>query len=408
MPTDPPPIEPGYHHHPLSLFEPNETNPRVISDEDFERLRADVRDENFQQARPIIVDLHERDVVGGNQRYRAKVANGDTHGWFWIEDFSGPGGQDRREEWLFKDNGDYGQWVPDAVAAILQARTERGAAVDILGLREARVEELMNVRAHQRRLRDPYAEPPPPPATPVTKIGDVIKLGQHTLMCGDSRDAGQITALMTSHGEHQAQLLYTDPPYGVSYVGGLKPREPIGGDEKGTNIYADFLAAAAEADVLDDLAPMYLYHADRELPAVIAALAEHGWEIKAGLLWLKNRANYITPAHYKALHESILYCSRGDAVRWYGPNNETTVWDQPHSLKNTFHATQKPVENAERAMRNSTREGDTVLDLFGGSGATLIAGETQNRRVAMMELDPGLADVIVARWEAVTDEKARR
>lgn len=390
---------------PMDMFRPSDSNPRRINDEDFDRLRRDVADERMQRARPIIIDLHERDIVGGNMRYRAKAANGDTHGWFWIEDFSGPGGQDRREEWIFRDNGEYGDWVPDAVAQILAARRERGSSLDVLGIRNQRVEELLKVAGYTRRkhVGDPDDQAPPVPETPVTKEGDLIVLGNHRLLCGDSTYAGDISNALGDHGP--AQLVYTDPPYGVEYTGGMKKREALAGDEKGTNIYADFIAAMAEAEAVDGHAAMYLWHADRELPAVLAGLGD--WEIRAGLVWRKNNAQYMTAAHYKHAHEPLLYLARGP-VRWRGPNNETTIWDCDRSPRNDYHPTQKPVELAERAIRNSTAEGDTVLDLFGGSGSTLIGCETQNRRCVMIELDPGYCDVIVARWEALTGTAAQR
>lgn len=396
---------------PLDWFAPSTTNPRSISDEDFDRLRRDVADERMQKARPIIVDLHERDIVGGNMRYRAKLANGDTMGWFWVEDFSGPGGQDRREEWIFRDNGEYGDWVPEAVAQILAARKERGSSLDVLGMRQQRVEELIRVAGYSRRktLGDPEATPPEPDV-PVTQSGDLIRLGQHVLLCGNSTNANDLERAIRA-ADDQVAMIFTDPPYGVGYNGGMKPREELDGDERGTTIYDGFLGALAGVcggDALMLGAAMYLWHADREIGPVVDALREHGWAIHAGIVWEKNNAQFMTNAHYKHLHEPLLYCGRTIGPLWYGPNNETTVWKADRSPRNDFHPTQKPVELAERAMANSSRPGDVVLDAFGGSGSTLIAGESQKRQVVMLELKPSFCDVIVARWEAFTGDRAKR
>jgi DNA modification methylase len=162
----------------------------------------------------------------------------------------------------------------------------------------------------------------------------------------------------------------------------------------------------------DDKAPLYLWHAGVKgiAAAAAAAAAAAGYEIRCELVWNKNQAQFgALSAQYKQKHEPAYYCfKRGSAPRWFGPTNEVTVWDVDRASKNEFHPTQKPTELATRAMRNSSQPGHVVLDLFLGSGATLIAAEESNRRCFGLELSPAYCDVIVARWEKFSGKKAER
>jgi site-specific DNA-methyltransferase (adenine-specific) len=242
------------------------------------------------------------------------------------------------------------------------------------------------------RQTDPGARP----AAPRSKPGRVVELGPHRLMCGDSTNPDQLAQLL---GDARAQLVLTDPPYGVDYDGGTTKREKLAGDERGTGIYAAFLPTLAAA--VDPKAALYLWHAGAAALPVLQALASTGWEVRAQIIWVKNLAQFgALSAQYHQQHEPLFYCHRrGTAPRWYGPKNEVTVWPADRAASNDLHPTQKPVELAERAISNSTQLDDLVLDPFGGSGSTLIACHNLGRRAYLMELDPGYCDVIVDRYE---------
>jgi len=244
-------------------------------------------------------------------------------------------------------------------------------------------------------LTDPD-EVPEPPVEPTTRPGDLWRLGEHRLLCGDSTVVTDLDRLLSGT---TAQLVFTDPPYGVDYEGGTKVREKLVGDHAGTSIYADVLSVLPR--YCDPKAPLYLWHADRTSMPVLQALHDSGWEVRAQIIWRKNLAQFGSlSAQYKQQHEPCFYGHRrGQAPYWYGPTNEVTVWDVDRAPKNEYHPTQKPVELAARAMRNSSQPGDIVLDLFGGSGSTLIAAEQDGRRARLMELDPRYCDVIIRRWE---------
>lgn len=243
---------------------------------------------------------------------------------------------------------------------------------------------------------------PEPPAEPVTRPGDLWQLGPHRLLCGDSTVVTDVERLM--NGE-LADLVFTDPPYGVGYTGGAKPREALQGDQLGTTIYGDALPMLQVAAA--DHAALYLWYADAHAAAAAAAAA--GYVISAQVIWVKNNAQFVTSAHYKGKHEPCYYAHRkGCSAKWYGPNNEVTVWEANRANKNEWHPTQKPTELGERAMRNSSPAGGLVLDLFGGSGSTLIAAHAANRRANLMEIEPAYCDVICQRFENHTGIKPER
>ena len=231
-----------------------------------------------------------------------------------------------------------------------------------------------------------------------TELGQLWQLGEHRLICGDCTDAAVVQRVT---GGELAQLVYTDPPYGVDYDGGTKVREKLEGDST-TDLYMP--ACRMATDFSDDESALYLWHAGVKGIAAAAAAAAAGYEIRCELVWNKNQAQFgALSAQYKQKHEPMYYCfKRGHAPRWFGPTNEVTVWDCDRASVNEFHPTQKPVELAERAMRNSSESSDVVLDLFLGSGATLIAWERLGRKCRGMEISPCYVAVALQRWAEMT------
>lgn len=246
-------------------------------------------------------------------------------------------------------------------------------------------------------------EVPEPPAEPITKLGDIYKLGNHRLMCGDSTSIDAVEKLMDGK---KADMVFTDPPYGVDYSGGaLSGRTKLSNDHKNTDIYAEVLPCLYAVTI--DKAAFYIWHA-AGYADMASRLTDAQFSIRSQIIWNKNMAQFgALSAQYKQKHEPCFYCfKKGSAPNWYGPTNEVTVWDVKRESKNELHPTQKPVELAERALENSSLANDMVLDLFGGSGSTLIACEKTNRKARLMELDPRYCDVIVSRWEQYTGKQA--
>jgi len=222
------------------------------------------------------------------------------------------------------------------------------------------------------------------------------------VLCGDATKREDVERVM---GGAVAELMVTDPPYGVNYEGGQvnkSKREEIHGDSD-TSIFKDAFSVAI---VAVPAGAWYVWHADRHAEPVYAAIRESGFDIRALIIWNKLKAHYGAPsAHYCQKHEPCLYAVLGSAG-FVGASNETTVWDieQPHL--NEYHPTQKPVECMQRPTQN--HKSHTVYDPFLGSGTTLIAAEQLNRKCYGLEIEPKYCDVIVKRWEDFTGKKAKR
>lgn len=238
-----------------------------------------------------------------------------------------------------------------------------------------------------------------------TKLGDIYILGKHRLLCGDSTDAAAVEKLMDGQ---KADIAVTDPPYNVGYTGGTKDALTIQNDKQEDSAFRQFLSAAfTNMDAaMKPGAVFYIWHADSEGYNFRAACKEAGWQVRQCLIWNKNqlvmgRQDY----HWK--HEPCLYgWKEGAAHLWASDRKQTTIlcFDRPQ--KNAEHPTMKPVALLAYQIANNTKGEDIALDLFGGSGTTLVACEQLGRKCYMMELDPKYCDVIIKRWEELTGNKA--
>lgn len=253
------------------------------------------------------------------------------------------------------------------------------------------------------------------PAEPVSVLGDVWLLGTHRVMCGDSTSIDAVEKLMDGQ---KADMVFTDPPYGMSYGGGrakgdhqvatggrsIKAHGEILGDSlQGGDLrqmVADSIGNAATS--AKDGASAYICFTWRTYTEFHTALAGIGLEPKACIVWDKQSIG-LGHGNYRPRHEFIFYCTG----QWYGDKAQSDVWHMSRGATGKYvHPTQKPVELVEKAMGNSSKAGDAVHDCFGGSGSTLIACEKNHRRAYLMELDPQYVDVIVKRWQDFTGLQA--
>jgi DNA modification methylase len=253
---------------------------------------------------------------------------------------------------------------------------------------------------------------PEPPAEAITKPGDVILLGRHRLMCGDSTVVDEVARLMDGA---KANCMWTDPPYGVNYTGKTKDALTIKNDS-GFNLRELLDEAFACATVaLEGGASIYVAHPPGALNVVFGnAFLGAGWRLHETLIWDKGTI-VLGHSDYHFAHEPIFYGYTPGEGRfgrggkgWYGDDSQRSILTFPKPSRNESHPTMKPVALVEYCLGNSTRPGDKVLDLFGGSGSTLIACEKTGRTAYLMELDPRYCDVIVKRWEEATGRKAER
>lgn len=240
---------------------------------------------------------------------------------------------------------------------------------------------------------------------PKTKLGDMYKLGNHYLLCGDSTDPKNLERLM--QGE-KADLLLTDPPYNVSYVGKTKDALTIENDDMEDTEFRDFLKKAFNCanEQMKEGATFYIWHADSEGYNFRGACHDIGWKVRQCLIWVKN-SMVMGRQDYQWKHEPCLYGWKdGAAHNWYSDRTQTTTLEFDRPTKSELHPTMKPVALFSYLAENSSKKSDIVLDPFGGSGTTIVVCETTGRRCRMMELDPKYCDVIISRWETLTGKTA--
>ncbi len=254
---------------------------------------------------------------------------------------------------------------------------------------------------------------PPLPEEPTTRIGDLWLLGDHKILCGDSTKHEDVARLMDGA---QAAMMWTDPPYGVSYVGGTGLTIANDGAEGLPALLRGVWAAVSP--VLAEGAPFYIAHPAGPLSVVFAnTLVEAGWRIHETLVWVKD-AMVLGHSDYHYRHEPVFYgwlpgpgrSGRGnhDGSRWFGGNAETSVFEIPRPKASPDHPTSKPVALVERHIANSSQANEIILEPFSGSGTTLIAAERLGRRAYCLELEPRYVDCAVRRWELFTGKEAKR
>ena len=242
-------------------------------------------------------------------------------------------------------------------------------------------------------------------AEPIAKLGDIWKLGRHRLMCGDSTSIDDVEKLM---GGQLADMLLTDPPYNVAYEGKTKDRLTIQNDSMDNDSFRQFLRDAfSSADaVMKQGAVFYIWHADSEGYNFRGACFDIGWKVRQCLIWNKN-SMVMGRQDYQWKHEPCLYgWKEGASHLWASDRKQTTVIDYQRPTKADIHPTMKPVGLFDYQIKNNTKGGDIVLDLFNGSGTTIMACEQNGRVARCMELDPRYVDACVKRWENFTGEKA--
>ena len=252
-------------------------------------------------------------------------------------------------------------------------------------------------------LEDEFDENEELPITPYAKRGDVFILGNHRLMCGDSTIADDVAKLTDGK---QMDMIFTDPPYNVDYEGstGMK----IQNDKQKDEDFYNFLSSAF-INMANSVKPggsIYCCHADIEGLNFRTAFKNAGFKLAECLIWVKNSL-VLGRQDYHWRHEPILYGWReGGAHYFIDDRTQDTIWEYNKPKANNLHPTMKPLELVGKAIKNSSKKNEKILDLFGGSGSTLIACEQLNRHCYMMELDPKYCDVIIKRWETLTGKKA--
>ncbi len=283
------------------------------------------------------------------------------------------------------DGGLFGTAFDEASLEALIAETE-GAADEVLGEAE-----------------DDEEDAPPLGDAAESVPGEVYALGPHRLVCGDATSVTDLEKVMEGA---QADLLWTDPPYNVNYQGGTKAKLTIKNDAMDEARFREFLVEAfsTASTVMRAGAGFYVAHADSNGHHFREAVRAVGWKLSQCLIWVKD-AFVMGRADYHWRHEPILYGWKdGAAHHAVKDRSQDTVWEFPRPRRNDVHPTMKPVPLIERALVNSTKKGAHVLDVFGGSGSTLIAAARTGRVAHLVELDPRYCDVIRRRWAQFAEQ----
>ena len=403
---------------PLSDLIPTSNNPRQISKKDFEVLKRSMQEfPEMRQIREVVVD-ENLTILGGHQRVKALEAIGEKT--VPVKQVIGlTDGQKR--EFVIKDNIANGEWDLDILANEWDKEQLENWGLEL----EDWVEETPEI------IED---EVPDLPKEAKSKLGEIYQLGDHIVMCGDSTSAEDVNTLM---GEVMSDCLFTDPPYNVDVHN--SQGMTIQNDNMDSGEFRTFLDLAFKnaSDHLKLGGAFYIWHADGESVNFRESALENGLETRQCLIWVKNSFNF-GRQDYKWQHEPCLYGWKNGAGHYfieeynhptvienavdleklskaemkklleeiYSDNIKKTVIHEDRPLKNDLHPTMKPLKMCAEMIRNSTKEGEIVLDLFGGSGSTLMVCEQIGRKCYMMEYDPLYMDVIIERWENFTGQKA--
>ncbi len=240
-----------------------------------------------------------------------------------------------------------------------------------------------------------------------TNRGDLWLLGDHRLLCDDSTRVENLYKILNGAF---ADLVFLDPPYNVNYQGRSIKKSPLLHDNLSLDEYKHFLERTFLAChvFMKRTASMYVCHAAFFQREVQNLLEFSGFKIRNQIVWIKNQF-VLSWARYKYQHELMFYCHlKKQRDRWFGGRNQSTVWQFPRPLKSKTHSTIKPVPLIEKILQNSSQKNDIVLDMFAGSGSTLIACEQQQRRAYLIEIEPHYCDFIIERWQHLTGQKAIR
>jgi len=235
--------------------------------------------------------------------------------------------------------------------------------------------------------------------------GDLWILGHHKLLVGDATNRDDVKKLISGEA---ADLIFTDPPYNVDYEGYTEEHLKIKGDRMSDADFKQFLENAFRSyrAIVKSGASMYLCHSSSWQREFQNAVEAAGFEVRCQIIWAKNTFAWGF-GRYKFQHEPLFYSHvAGEKDAWYGDKSQSTLWQEKKPAANRIHPTAKPVELIERALLNSSKSGDVVADLFGGSGSTLIACERRNRKARLMEIDLRYADCIVQRYQEYSGKPA--
>lgn len=386
---------------PVDKLVPYAKNPRTHSAEQVSQIAASIVEFGFLN--PILVDT-TAGIIAGHGRLQAAKQVGLAQVPVVVLDHLT---EAQKRAYVIADNklALNAGWDDELLRAEMADLVAQDFDMPVIGFSD---DELADLLADPTAVGNTDEDAvPEAPATPVAKPGDLWQLGNHRLLCGDSTILANVEKVL---GGSLADMVFTDPPYNVDYGNSGKDKQ------RGTNrtILNDNLGDGFEQFLYDSCVNMltvckgavYVCMSSSELHTLQKAFIAAGGKWSTFVIWAKNTFT-LGRADYQRQYEPILYgWKQGADHYWCGARDQGDVWFVNKPVRNELHPTMKPVELVERAVQNSSKSRDIVLDCFGGSGTTMIACEKLNRQCRMIELDPKYCDVIVKRWEEFTGKKA--
>jgi len=382
---------------PVDRLVPYVRNARTHSDEQVAQIAASIAEFGFTA--PILVDSSAGILAGHGRLLAARKLAMSEVPVVVLDHLTDA----QKRAYIIADNklALNAGWDEEMLRIELNALSADGIDLGLIGFSDEELEEILYEEETNGGLTDEDAVPEEQEHA-VTRAGDVWVLGDHRLLCGDATSMDSVKAVLAGG---LVDMTFSDPPYNVNYEGKTAKKLKIGNDALGDNFYS-FLHDAC-ANILEvTKGAVYLCMSSSELHTLFQAFTDAGGHWSTFVIWAKHHFT-LGRSDYQRMYEPILYGWReGTAHFWCGDRNQGDVWAIKRPMANLEHPTMKPVELVERALRNSSKTRDTILDPFGGSGTTLIACEKSGRHARVIELEPKYCDVIVRRWQAFTGDVA--
>src|SRR3984957_130253 len=375
------------------------TNPRTHSDAQVAQIAASIAEFGFNN--PILVDTKAGIIAGHGRLLAARKLGLEEVPVIVLDHLS----EAQKRAYIIADNqlALNARWDEDLLRIELLALQAEEFDLGLIGFEDEELARLLATQDAAAGLTDEDSIPELP-ETPVCEAGDLWILGDHKLFVGDATNGDDVARLMAGAS---ADLVFSDPPYNVDYEGYTDDRLKIKGDRMSDTEFKRFLKAAfrsCRAGVKPG-ASIYICHSSSWQREFQNALESAGFEVRCQIIWAKNTFAWGF-GRYKSQHEPMFYAHvAGEKDPWYGDKSQSTLWEEKKPAANRIHPTAKPVELVERAPLNSSKAGDIVADLFGGSGSTLIGCERRGRNARLMEIDPKYVDCIVRRWQEYTGKQ---
>jgi DNA modification methylase len=380
---------------------PYSKNARLHSEAQVAQIAASIIEFGFTN--PVLID-GEKGIIAGHGRLMAAKKLGLKEVPVVVLDHLS---ETQKKAYSIADNklAENAGWDEEILASELADLKDENFNLDLIGFEDQELEKIF-ANLYEKENEQEAEEIPEPQEKPISKSGDVWLLGKHKLICGDSTDQKTYQALL---GDELADMLFTDPPYNVDYGNTMKDKArgnnaKILNDNLGEN-FGKFLFDFCKNALEVTKGACYVCMSSSELHTLQKSFIDAGGKWSTFIIWAKNHFT-LGRADYQRQYEPILYgWKQSNDHYWCGDRNQGDVWYYNKPTKSDLHPTMKPVELCKRAILNSSKTDDIILDCFGGSGSTLIASEQTNRRCRMIELDQKYVDVIIKRWQNFTNKE---